>query len=141
MLFGSDSNPDGIGWNSRNALLKWPMRILGVLSAILVIVSQVSSSSTLSSVGKCLFWVATSLLSVLVLNRDLYRDIWAWIISFLLVGLQLYFIKLAWGVIGSWNFIEIAAASFAQAILFFCPYLVLRRHRELSYPPKQEESK
>lgn len=141
MLFGSDSDSEGIGWNTRNAPLKWPARVVGILSAALVIASQYVNNPALDSAGKCLFWTAIVLGSVFVLNKDLYADIWAWAISLFLVGLQLLFVKLAWGAIGNWTFIYLAPACLAQAVLFFTPFLVLRRYRGLTYPPKQKETK
>jgi hypothetical protein len=139
MSFGSDS--EEIGWNDRNTPLKWPSRIVGGLSAVFIIVSQEVDAPALSSVGKCFFWSGLVLLQVFGLNRDLYSDVWAWFISFLLVGLQIFFIKLAWGSISHWNFIELTAGSFVQAVFFFLPFLVLRRYRGLTYPPVQQHSK
>jgi len=141
MSFDSASDPDEIGWNSRNAPLKWPARIFGVLSAAFVIASQEVDIPALNSAGKCLFWSGLVLLLVFGLNRDLYADVWAWVISFLLVTLQFVFVKLAWGEIRSWSFIALTPVCLAQALVFFAPFLVLRRFRRLTYPPEQEESK
>jgi hypothetical protein len=141
MLFGSASDSKESVWNTRNAPLKWPARIVGLLSAALVISSQYANNSVLDSAGKCFFWTALVLLPVLVLNRDLYSDIWAWIIAVLLFGVQLTLVGLAWERMGAWSFITITPVAFMQLMLFFAPFLVLRRYRGLTYPPVEEESK
>ena len=135
-----DSDTEKSGWNARNGPLKWPARIMGLLSAALVIASQHTNNPTLDAVGKCFFWTAIVLPTVFVLNRDLYADIWAWAISLFLVGLQLLFVKLAWGAIGNWTFITLTPLCFLQAMLFMAPFLVLRRCRGLTYPPTEKES-
>ena len=131
-----ESNDVKHGWNSWNAPLRWPARVVGVVAALLVIGSGHSNNPVLELAGKGLFWSLAVLGSVFLLNRDLSRVPTAWIIAVCLTVVQIALVKMFWNELYQLNFIELTPIAFAQAIVFFLPFLLLRRRIGVEYHPE-----
>jgi hypothetical protein len=125
---------NGTAWNRWNTPLRWPARILGIVVVAIFIASMELHIRQLDPASKCLYWTGCVFVPLLVLNRDLYKDTYAWLITLVLVGIQGIFIKLFWGQLGSWNVIELTPLCITQMMLFVIPFLMLRRYRGITYP-------
>jgi hypothetical protein len=134
VLNNSASSHEAGGWNERNLPLRWPARIVGVSAAGLFIASRELGSPTLDSVAKSFFCTAVVFLPLIFLNRDLFTERSAWVMTFSLLVTQIGLIAFAWKSLRDWNFIMLTPVCVAQLMLFAAPFFILRRKRGFNYP-------